>query len=233
MIRVTRSPEPPQSLRTTRSYSGKDVRDRLDRDFFGKCYLCEGATGGNFQIDHLRPKESFPDLVQDWANLFPAHGDSCNQRRIQWGKRGVSGPQGRLRNWPEGGLLDCTRDDIEARLLQWFEIAINDIQVHFEPRVASDTPARNTAEELDYIHNDDSKSGARVIRNAIRYQFDIVQRKLNEVMRAHIDGRQDDFIRASAQFKNLVAKKAPYSALIRAAIHEQIPDKLRHWLGFI
>ena len=151
MISVKRSQPAPASLNNKKSYSRKDVRKQLRNDFSDKCYLCEGKTYGSFQIDHLRPQKGFPELVYTWENLFPAHGDTCNQRRIHWEKRpGALRRDGEPVRWPEDGLLDCAQTpDVRARLLQWFDNAVGDIKVFFAAADPEDAEARNTAEYND------------------------------------------------------------------------------------
>jgi hypothetical protein len=72
MIRVRKSTTVPQSLTTTSSYDGEDVKEQLFADQDEKCYLCERTCCTDFQIEHHKSKSEghFPELRQDWDNLF-------------------------------------------------------------------------------------------------------------------------------------------------------------------
>ena len=141
-------------------------------------------------------------------------------------------------------MLDCTRDDIESRLLQWLVAKVNnDIDVHFQPRSPDDLAARNTAWELQYIHmNRHDGSSARPSRNgerrasklrgAIHARWRLVSEKLIEVTRACIDGSDDDFemYRArAAEFRALLSDTEPFAALMRGTLkrRELVPERLR------
>ncbi|WP_224278510.1 HNH endonuclease signature motif containing protein [Nocardioides lacusdianchii] len=47
-----------------------------------KCMYCEGKSEdvSYLTVDHIRPKDSFPDLVLEWENLGPACG-RCNTNK--------------------------------------------------------------------------------------------------------------------------------------------------------
>lgn len=70
MIRVRKSAVPPKSLTSTSSYDGEDVKGQLLEDQYGKCYLCERSCCTDFQIEHNKSQEQYPELRQDWNNLF-------------------------------------------------------------------------------------------------------------------------------------------------------------------
>ncbi|MBP7721194.1 MAG: HNH endonuclease [Alphaproteobacteria bacterium] len=76
MIRLERPPCPnPTALAT--NYKHPDNKGALKQAAHDKCMYCESKIShiGFARIDHIRPKESFPDLEFTWDNL----GYSCEK----------------------------------------------------------------------------------------------------------------------------------------------------------
>lgn len=149
VIRVTRRTEAPSSLAPKHGPFGDDVKRVLCEDFHGKCYLCEGEARGSFDVEHLRPVCDFPELKFDSNNLFLAHS-RCNERRKRWSD---SEREPGMKRWPRGGLLDCCRDDVDARLQQVVSTTVKGVEIQFSATVPDDAQARNTAVELNAIHD--------------------------------------------------------------------------------
>lgn len=60
MIKIERSPNPPASLAREAQksngsgcYNGPDVMQALNKDFFGKCYICELKPLQDPVVEHL------------------------------------------------------------------------------------------------------------------------------------------------------------------------------------
>ena len=235
MMDVERSPQEPRSLQETDAYDGADVRDQLREDFLGKCYLCEGLLLEMFEIDHFRPRADFPELRKHWPNLFPAHGETCNRRRLRWGERGVV-VNGRRCAFPVGGLLDCANgEDVEGRLLQWLDHdGVRGLRAHFRARSPDDTPAANTAEELRHIH-DPKERGGKEISALINAQYIRASEKYGELVKAWdaADRALNDagVARLAEELRVLLARDAPYSTLIRDRMSELVVPALRPLLG--
>lgn len=228
MISTERSYPAPQSLKKAVRYNDDDVKDALSDMFHQKCYLCDGPTFDRFQVEHLRPQSAFPGLRYRWSNLFPAHGDTCNQRRLRWGSRGVR-RRGQQLNWPRGGMLSPTQDDIENRLIQWVEIdpwRNNEIRVHFRPTHATDIAAKNTADELEHIHNGDGFQ-SKAIRSSIYCQYVIVLVVVNQILSSRIDGNIVQYQRKLQLLRKLICRRAPYSAQMRDAVCRSLPKAVR------
>lgn len=233
MIEVERRAKAPGSLERTVAYDGDDVRDALEHDFHGKCYLCEGPTGGTFNIDHFRPKDEthgFPELRQAWANLFPAHGQSCNQRRPKWhASDRAAMVEGRVRNWPAGGLIDCAAPGarVEARLMQWGDFGgVSRWTVHFAAADPDDVEAVNTATTLRRIHGDedDAERHGRTLRERIAQRYVEVQKRLNPLIKAWFEqGSEARETRvAVAELKALLARKTPYAGVLRGTLRREL-----------
>ena len=70
MIRVYKDSNVPSSLTTTTAYDGEDVKKQLLADQHDKCYLCERNRDTDFEIEHHRSEHNYPELRQNWDNLF-------------------------------------------------------------------------------------------------------------------------------------------------------------------
>lgn len=79
MIRVYKSHEIPSSLKAKR-YDGEDVKTRILADQYDKCYLCERNRITDFEIEHHKSESNYPELVQDWNNLYLSCG-YCNRKK--------------------------------------------------------------------------------------------------------------------------------------------------------
>lgn len=80
MIKVKKSHDGPSSLNTTLRYDGEDVKEKLLTDQSEKCYLCERKRDTDFEIEHHKSIHNFPDLAQDWNNLYMGCG-YCNRKK--------------------------------------------------------------------------------------------------------------------------------------------------------
>lgn len=72
MIRVRKSTNAPASLSTTKQYNGEDVYAQLLEDQHEKCYICERKLVTDYEVEHLKSENNYPELMQEWTNLFLA-----------------------------------------------------------------------------------------------------------------------------------------------------------------
>ncbi len=75
MIHLPKSQPPPESLAIEKlkkngKYDCDDVLERLRKDFKEKCYICEEGNINSTNIEHFKPKKTYPHLKFDWDNLF-------------------------------------------------------------------------------------------------------------------------------------------------------------------
>ncbi len=219
MIDVARPAEAPLSLSEKKSYKDRDVLEALHRAFLGKCYLCETPIMvGTFEVDHRKPKapEQFPELEFAWTNLFP----TCNTHRCN---------QRRERRYPEGGLLDPSAEDkVEARLLQRIEGFVSGVLAKekealrfvFEASSSEDIAARNTARELDRIHNgkgsgEPAQYTAFALRSAIHAQvFNVAKVVCSLELLPPEAAEQRAGLRE--ELRKLLSRRAPYTMLVRS-----------------
>lgn len=70
MIRIKKTVCCPKSLLSKKKYDGEDVKKQILDDQNNKCYMCERILTTDFEIEHLRSKNNYPDLICDWNNLL-------------------------------------------------------------------------------------------------------------------------------------------------------------------
>lgn len=100
MVKVSRTQTPPAPLakQTNECYLDKEVIRQLEKDFNGKCYLCERDSLQSVEVEHLIPHGDNNELKYKWENLFLccAHCNSVKNQRKYYGK-----------------ILDCCKEDPE------------------------------------------------------------------------------------------------------------------------
>ena len=222
MINVDRRPEAPASLAEKSHYNGEDVREALEGDFHRKCYLCEGMLNAGFDVEHLRPKARFPEQMFDWDNLFPAH-TRCNGRRKKWNEN----------MWPEGDLLDCTKDDVEGRLSQQIVADIS-VGAVFFAKNGDDSAAKNTALELNHLHAGDNIAG-REILSAVHIRYTkLLQVLASYYHAAEQDGTESESAAAhSRKLSIMLRRDTPYAGLMRDTFQKILPDRLKQQTGLV
>lgn len=72
MIKEKKSANVPTSLSSTKKYNGEDVYAQLMEDQHEKCYICERKLVTDYEVEHFKSENNYPELVQDWTNLFLA-----------------------------------------------------------------------------------------------------------------------------------------------------------------
>ncbi|ALY08598.1 HNH endonuclease [Arthrobacter phage Bennie] len=56
----------------------KIAKELLPKGVVVKCWICK-QPGAN-QLDHIKPRSKYPELIWDRANIVPAH-DTCNNTK--------------------------------------------------------------------------------------------------------------------------------------------------------
>ncbi|MDX2284434.1 MAG: HNH endonuclease [Bacteroidia bacterium] len=87
MINMPKSWPAPACLETEQKkpnghYDCGEVLERLVKDCFNKCYLCEQAAPASLEIEHARPHRGDPALKFGWDNLLLAC-PHCNRIKNQ------------------------------------------------------------------------------------------------------------------------------------------------------
>jgi hypothetical protein len=141
MINVIKSqPAPPclelEKNKRNGSYDCDGVRNRLQADFFNKCYICEDLGPTSLDIEHFIAHEGNQDLKFDWANLF----FSCSHCNNTKSNRFVD-------------ILDCT--DFAQIITKCIQFEINPFpkeKVRFTALIDSNV-INNTIKLLNEVFN--------------------------------------------------------------------------------
>ena len=156
MVKVERSMPAPASLaveskKPNGTYRSKDVILQLEKDFNGKCYLCE-APVFDPEIEHRLPHENgkYHDRKFDWWNLFFCCRH-CNSVK-------------NVGKYSEG-IIDCCRRDPEEDLLFY----VTEKEVVVEVRDESDREAVLTAELTEEVYNK-RNTGGRIVASQRRFE---------------------------------------------------------------
>lgn len=158
MIRERKSENVPSSLLTTSQYDGEDVKAQLLEDQHEKCYICERKLGTDFEIEHFKSKNNYPELRQEWTNLFLACG-YCNKKKFSSFDDNL---------YP----LDTNiEDEIEQRI----DFSRNKASF---TTVIDDVPHQNAVRMLHVFYN--GKQKMRVIKEECF--FDEVKQKMNRFL---------------------------------------------------
>jgi uncharacterized protein (TIGR02646 family) len=138
MIRINKTTEIPPSLQVENCsrYDGQDVQEALYNNQLGKCYLCEQETHKNYQIEHLKAQEYFPEQKFTWTNLFLTCG-YCNGCKPN-----------------TSDILDPSTNNIEDILIH--SIDLNSKKVEFISRLQVDSYINQTIELLYKLFNGQS-----------------------------------------------------------------------------
>lgn len=171
MIRVYKTPDAPLSLSTTQAYDGADVQECLEKDHHKKCYLCERRLWTEFQIEHHKSQENFPDLRQNWTNLFWSCG-YCN------GKKGER----------YDSLLDPVNENVEEQIVHELDFAQN--KALFTPLVQSVSHDK-TCEFLIKIHNGTKKIRTKREDNFFKFIKSVVT-DFNRIVNMYLMNPTDD-----------------------------------------
>jgi len=141
MYNVDRSFPEPQSLKTEKlkvsgKYNSEDVLERLVKDFFNKCYLCEEKEISGINVEHLKPHKGDIDKKFQWENLFLVC-PHCNNTKLG----------------NEDEILDCTNPS--HKVYEWIEYNFTSFpKTKVELKVINNIDiVNNTVTLLDKIYN--------------------------------------------------------------------------------
>jgi uncharacterized protein (TIGR02646 family) len=164
MVKVERSYPAPKSLaieaaKKNGSYRESDVINQLERDFHGKCYICELKGLQDPNVEHLLPHKNgkYSERKFDWDNLFLC----CNHCN------GIKNSS----KYDEG-ILDCCKLDPERYLN--FELKEDNVTIT-ENGNNDDTVKRTVMLVQEVFGKQDT--GLRTY--AIKERLDELQKEMN------------------------------------------------------
>ena len=181
-------------------YKDEVIREKIAKEFFYKCYLCEGKPIQNYEIDHFYPKNIYPHLVNQYENLFFICS-KCNKIRE---KNSNSSSENEILNSCEEDVensihLSIKLDDCKKAIL----IPIYTEDEYFNKKID------NTIKFLDKIYN-----GVGTTSEAYRcLRDDIVDEVL--LFQSELQMYQDDYLgtRFEKRFKEKLLKELESSSL--------------------
>ncbi len=182
----------------------EEVDEKLNKDFFNKCYICEEKCKANYQVEHFKPHQSKNiDLKFDWNNLFIACS-YCN------GKKGD-----RYNTNENNQILDCTDDihDVENFIkyekenfpkLEFKIIALKDEKIVI-----------NTVNFLNEIYgNKKTELKTEYLKNSVARELC----KLQKLIKKHSQNEN-----VEKKIKRILSKRSPFTAFKRQIIKDN-PD---------
>lgn len=148
MFSVVKSHKQPPSLES-KKYDGSDVYKQLEKDFYGKCYICGGKVE-NREVEHFIPHNKEDWLQYGWKNLFLSCGYCNNRKSNSYNSNGKN-------------ILDCTHDLIE-KYIEYSIVPIKGCIPSFI-KIINDDKVDNTIELLNKVFTPD---GALIRENKIK-----------------------------------------------------------------
>ncbi len=140
MINIERTETAPDCLKNKIDYKCDDVLDKLENDFFGKCYICETNLFST-NVEHFIAHKGNKKLKFDWRNLFLACFH-CNNIKLTT------------------DILDCTEpnSDIEEKIIYKSISDVNEsIQIEANDSYSNDNLTKNTVTVLNKVYNGHTK----------------------------------------------------------------------------
>lgn len=171
MIQQRKSSVAPESLSRGKSYRDGDVCRLLAADQDHKCYLCECAFQHQFEVDHLKSRNRYPELTYDWQNLFLVCGP-CNRKK--------------------GDAFDTLPDPLTTPLEKHLHIIpdLENMGSSVQVRLLDSIPGGEQAVELiSRIHNGSDPKKGRTYREECFH--DLYMREMTRFIKALIDHRKN------------------------------------------
>lgn len=208
MVKVERSPNPPASLaiekaKGSNNYRCEDVIDQLERDFYGKCYLCEINELQSVEVEHLKPHHNGKnrDRLFDWNNLFYscAHCNSIkNMRRY------------------EDNILDCCRKDPEHYLRQ----QLLDSHVFVEP-LDNSREAEITAQLITECFE---KTNTGIRTKECKTRVDALQRTMNVLYRNLCEYKKNPTTKTLRTLRGMLNREYKFAGFTRTYVRQHISE---------
>lgn len=151
MFNTIRSSTAPSCL-NKKQYNTKEVVDKLEPMFFGKCYLCEQDELSSPEIEHFDPHQGNQSKKFDWDNLYYSC-DRCNS----------------IKGTKHKNLLDCCDPLINVfKIIRCTMPSIPDEDIKVSAMIdPSDQKTKNTVELLNLCYNEDNTALRGITRSVL------------------------------------------------------------------
>lgn len=211
MVRIERTPTPPQSLaeeskKAYGSYKKLDVIEQLKHDFHGKCYLCELSDLTDVEVEHLHPhhNRTITARVFDWDNLFYScpHCNSVKNNRKYDDK-----------------ILDCCKEDPELVLRHIYSLDAVKVQPIADD---ADEKVKMTAELIQNCFNQ-RNTGIRTVQAQER--VDRLARTMNNLYLTLERYQKDKSSKKYAgALKAMLKREYKFAAFTRQYVRDHLND---------
>lgn len=220
MVKIERTPTPPQSLaiesqKKNGSYRERDVTRQLQQDFHNKCYICELKPLADVQVEHLRPhhNRAIPERVFDWNNLFYSCPHCNNMKKDP--------------KYDEK-ILDCCVIDPETVLAQTYE------NNHVTVRPLYENADETVLMTADLIENCFGKSntGLRTIQCSVRMEQ--LAKTMNSLFRTLEQYRKNRTSKKYlAALRGMLGREYKFAAFTRGYVrsHAEAYPELQQYLS--
>lgn len=201
MVKVERSYPAPESLKLKKSYREKDVVERLEKDFFGKCYICGLDKLPDINVEHLVPHKEDINKKFDWDNLFLScpHCNSVKNKKEYDEK-----------------ILDCCKVDPEEKIVFDFGGGEN---IDIFPKNKNDEQAVKTSKLVYEVFNI-RNTGIR--ERSSDFRFKALQEEMAIFFNVLEEYDKEKSIFSSMTLKEKLKRKSRFAAFKRNYIRKNI-----------
>jgi uncharacterized protein (TIGR02646 family) len=221
MVKVERSYPAPKSLaieaaKKNGSYREPDVINQLERDFHGKCYICELKGLQDPNVEHLLPHKNgkYPERKFDWDNLF-------------WSCTHCNGIKNNSKY--DDGILDCCKLDPEKYLN--FELKEDEVTVTENDN--SDAIVKRTAMLVQEVFG---KQDTGLRTYTTKERLEELQKEMNILYKSLDKYKKNPMSNATLrQLRILLGRESAFAAFKRCYIrnHSSEYPKLQEYVRII
>lgn len=207
MIKNKRTKTPPPSLARRGAEWEDDLYDKLEHDFFDKCYICGKPIETDGEVEHLLPVlgNKHPERKYDWDNLF-------------WSCRHCNGiKSNRVR------IMDCCKKDPEKLIRQK---GSGKDRKNFTVKVTAIDPQNDEAKATAKLISDcyTSERPARRRRNCEKKRISLKDKidTIDGVLLEYIDMRiaNKDVSAQLEILRGMVQLDQPYAGFVRTEVRD-------------
>lgn len=210
MIKIHRSYPAPASLaleekKKTGAYNLPDVTERLRKDFFDKCYICEIKPVADPEVEHRLPHKnnSIPGRKYNWDNLF-------------WSCRHCNSVKANPKY--DQGILDCCTQDPE----EYLTYCVTEKNVEAKAFDSSQKDAVLTAQLITEVFNR-TNTGIRIAACDTRVnQLLLEMNKLYVKLEDYCNEPGDEFTLRS--IRAMLKRESAFAGFKRSYIREHLEE---------
>ncbi len=210
MINITRKEKAPDCLKKQTNYNCEDVLEKLEKDFLGKCYICE-TNQFSTNVEHFKAHKGNKKLKFDWENLYLAC-NHCNNIKLTT------------------DILDCTnpKQNVEEQIIYNSISEIKEkIKIKVNELYKNDKLTLQTVDILNKVYNGHTKIKEIDANNLKIYFLEEMlyfqglmlkynKEKFNEKKLSKIESKIEDELHKGSKltaFKRQIIKKYNYKKL--------------------